>query len=163
MIPFFLFRKRRRLSKLQHSFWAAPWGRVWCLHHRTLLHLHGKLPRYLRYVSVKQSGSCLFRVTSFQRLGLDNRLVFLMALESSKPDQTPASQQLTLAGISSHGGVPYRGSTHTSCEGTGSSTCLPNSAFMDTIVWDSASIWEWGREDRLSVRHSHCLGIWSTL
>lgn len=62
----FLFRKCRRLSKLRHSFWAASWGGVRCLHHRALLHLHGKLLRYLRY---------MFLSNRVNRGGLDNRSI----------------------------------------------------------------------------------------
>lgn len=47
---FFLFRKRRRFSELWHSFWTAPRGRLWCLYHRTVFHLHGRLPRYSLYM-----------------------------------------------------------------------------------------------------------------
>ena len=60
---FFLFRKCRRLSKLWHGFWTAPRGRLWCLYHRTVFHLHGQLPRYTLYLSLSthmvQRGSSL--------------------------------------------------------------------------------------------------------
>ena len=31
---------------------TAPRGRLWCLYHRTVFHLHGQLPRYTLYLSL---------------------------------------------------------------------------------------------------------------
>lgn len=52
---FFLFRKCRRFSKLWHGFRTAPRGRLWCLHHRTVLHLHGQLSRYSLFLLLSNS------------------------------------------------------------------------------------------------------------